>query len=698
MTQREKKGGLFQNVERMLNEGKYGEALQLVRGLEKQQLDNADKLKLEVLKSKCLMKLSEYEESLQMSSQVAKKCGKVSGCRWIEIDASIIMAESLWQLGRLDESFKVLERSERNLQNLELHTLVIHTAVNREVAERRAALLYHKGTVYLLQSAFSQALEHYRQSLTLYEEIGSTQDVAAVLNVIGIVFNQKGDFDHALEYYQRSLVLKEGIGNELDVAKALNNIGTVYYDQGDLDAALEHYQRSLALREELGNKQDIAHSFNNIGEVYFRRGNLDDALEYFQRSLMLLEEIGNKHGISHLLKNIGEVYFRRNSPNRALEYYDQSLALRVELGNKREMSETLFHMISAALGSNLLDEARQHLKRLQQINNQEDIKIIGQRYRVAEALVLKMSIRSRDRARAELLLNQVVEEEIVAHELTVIALLGLCDLLLVDLQISGDTEILESLHEFLNRLLQIVADQNSFWLMAEAHVLHSKLALLDLEVMEARRLLTEAQRIADERGLGQLAIKISNEHDDLLKQSKMWKNLKESSVSLKERMEFTRLNEQMEVMIRKRAIEVPELLDEEPVILLIVSEGGKPIFSQLFAEDQDFEDHLFGGFFTTINSFINEKFSEGLDRATFGEHTLLMNSVSPFLMCYVFKGQSYLAQQRIRYFIDKIQNDEDIWQNFKKFYKLNREIQLKDIPSLEPLINEIFIDKTITLK
>ncbi|KKN25234.1 hypothetical protein LCGC14_0886880 [marine sediment metagenome] len=37
-------------------------------------------------------------------------------------------------------------------------------------------------------------------------------------------------------------------------------------------------------------------------------------------------------------------------------------------------------------------------------------------------------------------------------------------------------------------------------------------------------------------------------------------------------------------------------------------------------------------------------------------------------------------------------------QTFKKFYQLNQEIQLKDIPSLLPLINEIFMDKTIPLK
>jgi len=233
--------------------------------------------------------------------------------------------------------------------------------------------------------------------------------------------------------------------------------------------------------------------------------------------------------------------------------------------------------------------------------------------------------------------------------------------------------------------------------MGETYLLQAKLALISLNLEEARRLLTQGQKIAEKYGIHLLAQKISNEHDELLKQLTIWENLKKSEAPLSERMNLARLNEQIGRMIRKRAIDVPELSDEDPVLLLVVSEGGRPIFSQSFVEDQAFEDHLFGGFFTAINSFISEKFSEGLDRAIFGEHTLLMNSISPFLICYVYKGQSYSAQQRVKYFIDKIQNDEPVWQTFNNFNQVNKEIQLKDIPSLEPLINEIFISKTIHL-
>jgi hypothetical protein len=211
----------------------------------------------------------------------------------------------------------------------------------------------------------------------------------------------------------------------------------------------------------------------------------------------------------------------------------------------------------------------------------------------------------------------------------------------------------------------------------------------------ARRYLTQAQKIAESYGIKRLAMKISYEHDELLKQSKMWENLKTSDISLSHRWKLAGLNEQMEKMVKKRMIEFPELSKEEPVFLLIASEGGVPFFSHSFIEDKSFESHLFGGFLTTIDYFIKEMFSEGLDRAVFGDHTLLMKSIPPFFISYIFKGDSYYALQKLDYFNDHLQKEGEIWQNLLKAFQKNATIQLKDDPLLESLITDIFIAKSI---
>ena len=73
-----------------------------------------------------------------------------------------------------------------------------------------------------------------------------------------------------------------------------------------------------------------------------------------------------------------------------------------------------------------------------------------------------------------------------------------------------------------------------------------------------------------------------------------------------------------------------------------------------------------------------------------------MKSISPFLMCYVYKGQSYSAQNRIKSFIKEIESNKELWDDFNKFHQMNRKIHITDIPSLESLIQEIFIQKNLS--
>ena len=120
-----------------------------------------------------------------------------------------------------------------------------------------------------------------------------------------------------------------------------------------------------------------------------------------------------------------------------------------------------------------------------------------------------------------------------------------------------------------------------------------------------------------------------------------------------------------------------------------------PIFSHIFSKEWSHEDDLVGGFLSALNSFSGELFSEGLDRAKFGQHTVLMKPFESFSMCYLFKGQSYLAQKRINRFIESILTTEKFKDFFNSFYKTHQTIELKENPPLKLLFTDIFIHKNL---
>ncbi|MHA2087007.1 MAG: hypothetical protein ACW972_01940, partial [Promethearchaeota archaeon] len=67
-----------------------------------------------------------------------------------------------------------------------------------------------------------------------------------------------------------------------------------------------------------------------------------------------------------------------------------------------------------------------------------------------------------------------------------------------------------------------------------------------------------------------------------------------------------------------------------------------------------------------------------------------MKNVTKFSFCYLFKGQSYLAQQKLSDFTENFQKNTSMMQILDKFNQASQVIELKDFPFLEGFIKGIF--------
>lgn len=159
-------------------------------------------------------------------------------------------------------------------------------------------------------------------------------------------------------------------------------------------------------------------------------------------------------------------------------------------------------------------------------------------------------------------------------------------------------------------------------------------------------------------------------------------------------MKLASIDSVVDRLQRTRAVDPPILVDEQSTLLLIIAEGGILIFSYPFTDEWKRDDELFSSFLSAFTSFSNEFFSEGLDRVKFGKYTVLMESADSFTICYLYRGQTYPAKQKLTKFIKGIQNATSIWQLLEKFYQTGQVLELKDSPPLKTIITEIFIKKS----
>jgi len=208
-------------------------------------------------------------------------------------------------------------------------------------------------------------------------------------------------------------------------------------------------------------------------------------------------------------------------------------------------------------------------------------------------------------------------------------------------------------------------------------------------------LITEAQRIAEFHSIETFARFFSAFNDRLLEQQEMWEDLEKRNALISERIEQINLDPTFNLLLQNRLPEPPKLVNEQPVLLIIIAEGGVLLFSFSFSDEWKRDDELFSSFLSAFTSFSDEFFSEGLDRVRFGQHTVLLETINSFSVCYLYKGQTYPAKQKLAKFTEKIHNTPSIWQGLEKFYKTSQVLEIEDIPSLELLITEIFITKSL---
>jgi len=138
-----------------------------------------------------------------------------------------------------------------------------------------------------------------------------------------------------------------------------------------------------------------------------------------------------------------------------------------------------------------------------------------------------------------------------------------------------------------------------------------------------------------------------------------------------------------------RAIEPPESVGEEPILLLIMDNSGTIYFNHHFITNWDHSD-LFSSFLSAFITFSSEIFSKSIDRIRIGENTILINPVESFLTCYIIKGQSYPALQKLTRFSEAIRENTEIWQALNKSVKTSEMLDLNKPPALRTVIDEIF--------
>ena len=241
---------------------------------------------------------------------------------------------------------------------------------------RIADALRNLGLDARLQQRYAQALDYFRASRAIGEQIGDQGLITKAESGIGAAAAQSGDFDTSLAAFNHARQIAESSGDRGQLGRVLANLGTVAQLQGDLAAARNYTEQSLQIETaEKFPDSDIATLFLNLGVIAANQGDNTRALASYSASLRLLGDSDSTQQ-AILLNDIAMIYRSQGQYEQTAGYAQRALALSGRIKNREEIASAYGTLASAYRDqdrlANSLESFQQSLAIYREIGNKRD--------------------------------------------------------------------------------------------------------------------------------------------------------------------------------------------------------------------------------------------------------------------------------------------------------------------------------------
>ncbi|MHA2504029.1 MAG: tetratricopeptide repeat protein [Candidatus Kariarchaeaceae archaeon] len=411
--------------------------------------------------------------------------------------------------------------------------------------ELTAEPLNDLGIAYANIGDATMGLNSMMASLKIYDDLGNERQALKLNNNIGLFNYQIGKLTEASQYLSQALVLSEKFGLKENSGAILLNLGLIFQDRGDITLAIENLEKSLDIFTETGNKPYIAVCQTNLANIYQLMGDVDKAIKTFKGPVQIWEELGNKGELIPIYTSMATAYSAKGLKPKAISLFNDALAMSIELGNHDKMIHPYSSLIEELVDADKVDDAKQKLKEFEEILPNVNSKVGEQLYKLSNSQILLKSARVVNRAEAQKILTELAEDEEIPVQYAIKAYLRLSGLLLDELDMSASEEALDEFKALIGKLTNLTETRGTSGLTpttVEVLLLRSKLALIDLEIEEAKSLQEQALEIASQARLKEIVKRVKAEQEAMDNQMMKYKQMVDTNASLYERLQESQIS------------------------------------------------------------------------------------------------------------------------------------------------------------
>jgi len=167
----------------------------------------------------------------------------------------------------------------------------------------QALQTYHKmGVVLDNQGMYKEAIQKYKQFLSLCITSKNTQGEALAYNCLGIDSFKIGQYDDSIQYLNKHLELADSTGRLI----AHTNLGIVFQAMGLAEHAAIHHQHAIEYANRMGAKDAQCFTVGNLGIASAAQGDMQTSLNIegeFPNEQLVRFQVGKVSGCCWMAAN-----------------------------------------------------------------------------------------------------------------------------------------------------------------------------------------------------------------------------------------------------------------------------------------------------------------------------------------------------------------------------------------------------------
>lgn len=179
------------------------------------------------------------------------------------------------------------------------------------------------GTIYNDNGAFQLAIDHYKQSLLIKENLNDIPGSAACLFNLAVIKKYQNQINEAMDLLDKAYLLYTSCDRALKAADVIVFRNSLYYLRGSYQEIINTKHLEAVFREFKSFRSLIIH-YQYLADAYFKIGNYKLARYYYDSAIKTSRLINNPGSMINMIMKKAYYFYRLKNYSKSIKYYKEA--------------------------------------------------------------------------------------------------------------------------------------------------------------------------------------------------------------------------------------------------------------------------------------------------------------------------------------------------------------------------------------